>query len=560
MNIPSLLHLVYTVKHNSKKQTMQIFISFKAINKSLLNLLMFLVVTTLVFLATTSTTFAQFGQDAYGQCAYGQACPTTPQPPEPPEPPQPPEDPDPPPQPVNNTTPTPPTRPKQSASPNQIAQPVKGFSFLNPLINLINDLPEAQKRQLPFYSWLLLALLALILLLQAMLDKHKINKILLLIKKLQAKLAEQKSFMRLVLHHLNTPLATSKSSIELLEKAQPPEPTAISTLKPTVLDLATTIDYAAMEVINDSDNSLFLSLNDVKKVGLKDFITKWYFILPISLAIVSGMFVNWVLLQTGIETKSAYFIYQIVIAIMVVFIFANALRLNRLTHKRRTVIVSIQKATVELEDKRLRIIRSLGTSLQSITLAMQTGAQQITNQQVRSLLTSSLTMLGRLSERMQLLFSATSPASTVSISALVTGVIANNQSVIEVKKLNVSSDIKVGPKSVIHATEFSFILNSLLENAVDFSKEGGNIDISVIENSHKITVKITDNGVGIKPENIQLLFKPFSTGEDVLTYNHDGLGLSLFIDKQLLDKINGTISINSEPNEQTVAEFTMLTA
>lgn len=557
MNIPSLLHLVYTVKHNSKKQTMQIFISFKAINKSLLNLLMFLVVTTLVFLATTSTTFAQFGQDAYGQCAYGQACPTTPQPPEPPEPPQPPEDPDPPPQPVNNTTPTPPTRPKQSASPNQIAQPVKGFSFLNPLINLINDLPEAQKRQLPFYSWLLLALLALILLLQAMLDKHKINKILLLIKKLQAKLAEQKSFMRLVLHHLNTPLATSKSSIELLEKAQPPEPTAISTLKPTVLDLATTIDYAAMEVINDSDNSLALSMNDTQKIGLRRIITRWYFLLPVFVAITSGVFINWILLQIGIETRAVYYIYQAIVAIMVALIFANALRLNRLTHKRREVAKSIQKAAAELEDKRLRIIRSLGTSLQSITLAIQTGAQQINNQQVRSLLDGSIAMLSRLSERMQILFAATSSPTAVSISAFVAEIIAHNQTAIEAKGITITSDIKVKPTTTIHANELSFILNSLVENAISFSKESGTVNISIIQNTKNIEAKITDTGEGIKQENIDQLFKPFSTSTDVLTYNHDGLGLSLYVDKQLLNKVDGKIAISSEPGKQTIATFSM---
>jgi signal transduction histidine kinase len=89
------------------------------------------------------------------------------------------------------------------------------------------------------------------------------------------------------------------------------------------------------------------------------------------------------------------------------------------------------------------------------------------------------------------------------------------------------------------------IFLNLLNNAVKFSDKGIiKIKCETIDKS--IITKIIDTGIGIKIEDINKLFKPFSQIDTGLTRNHEGTGLGLSICKKLTEKLGGTISVASE--------------
>lgn len=494
----------------------------------------------------TAPLFAQYDNGAYGRCAYNEEC-------------------------DDNIQPGGGTNYRGSGSDNnngaprrrepgettKVMEPIqtKGLNALNPVINWVNEMPDTKKQQLPFYGWLLLAILALILTIQALIDKHKTNQLLALIDKLRQTLDEQKNFIRLVSHHLNTPLATSKNSLELLESTQPPEPQAVSALKPAILGLSTTIDSATAEIADNSDGIILANISNQPKVTIKSTLTKWYFLLPISIAIIGGVFINFIVARIGIENKSVYFTFQIVTGIMVIIIFANIVRMIRTSRQRYKITQNINKSAGELTEKRSRIIQALGNSLQAITSNIKNGAQQIHNQKIKSLMTGGTVMLARLSAIMQVLFSPATPVSSASIQSIVTSVIANNHPQVESKNITITTDLQVAPNTSIHTSEFTFVLNSLVENAVDFCKENGNINIKATQNKDFIDISITDDGAGINPSDLGRLFQPFSSSNDVLSYDHNGLGLSLYAGKQLLERIGGKITINSKPNQGTTASF-----
>jgi len=86
---------------------------------------------------------------------------------------------------------------------------------------------------------------------------------------------------------------------------------------------------------------------------------------------------------------------------------------------------------------------------------------------------------------------------------------------------------------------------NLLNNAIKFT-DSGFVRIECERGNNYITIRVIDSGIGIKDENMHMLFKPFSQIESGLTRNHEGTGLGLSICQKLMEKLGGTISVKSE--------------
>ena len=92
------------------------------------------------------------------------------------------------------------------------------------------------------------------------------------------------------------------------------------------------------------------------------------------------------------------------------------------------------------------------------------------------------------------------------------------------------------------------ILVNLTGNAVKFT-ESGTISISsgLTETSGKHTVwfAVSDTGIGIADNSIDLIFQPFQQADETVMNRFGGTGLGLAICKQLVEQVNGTISVSS---------------
>jgi signal transduction histidine kinase len=89
------------------------------------------------------------------------------------------------------------------------------------------------------------------------------------------------------------------------------------------------------------------------------------------------------------------------------------------------------------------------------------------------------------------------------------------------------------------------ILLNLINNAIKFTDKGF-ITIECKTTDKGIVTKVTDTGIGIKKEDVSKLFKPFSQIDTGLTRNHEGTGLGLSICQKLIEKLEGTITVESE--------------
>lgn len=98
------------------------------------------------------------------------------------------------------------------------------------------------------------------------------------------------------------------------------------------------------------------------------------------------------------------------------------------------------------------------------------------------------------------------------------------------------------------------ILINLMTNAIKFSASGTTIDVRSNCNSEKVTVSVTDRGIGISKEDQPHLFSSFFRGANAT--NIQGTGLGLHIVQRYLGLLGGDVEYESELNKGTTVTFT----
>lgn len=95
------------------------------------------------------------------------------------------------------------------------------------------------------------------------------------------------------------------------------------------------------------------------------------------------------------------------------------------------------------------------------------------------------------------------------------------------------------------------MLINLIDNAIKYNKEKGNITIKVFKNDKGVTFEVEDTGIGIKKENTERIFERFYVVNQSRSRKMGGTGLGLSIVKHIVNLHNGNIEIKSEPEKGT---------
>ncbi len=96
------------------------------------------------------------------------------------------------------------------------------------------------------------------------------------------------------------------------------------------------------------------------------------------------------------------------------------------------------------------------------------------------------------------------------------------------------------------AARLEQVVANLLSNAIKYGK-GGPIAVLIEATDDVATLQVEDRGIGIAPDTIARLFKPFERG--VAAGHFGGLGLGLHISQQIVRAHGGEIRVRSKPDE-----------
>ncbi|MEE0990951.1 MAG: HAMP domain-containing sensor histidine kinase [Paludibacteraceae bacterium] len=150
------------------------------------------------------------------------------------------------------------------------------------------------------------------------------------------------------------------------------------------------------------------------------------------------------------------------------------------------------------------------------------------------------------------------------INQIVDNVVDNFKIKVKSKGGNIVADLKAtNPWATVDELHFTNIIFNLLDNAVKYSKQDEALELKVRtynnENEDSLYVTIEDNGIGIKKEHLRKIFDKFHRVPTGNVHNVKGFGLGLAYVKKMVQKHNGTIKAESEPNIGTIFTITIPT-
>jgi len=128
------------------------------------------------------------------------------------------------------------------------------------------------------------------------------------------------------------------------------------------------------------------------------------------------------------------------------------------------------------------------------------------------------------------------------------------------KASNVKLDLKAPknlPKVFTDSSQVRLVIENLLDNAIRYIKEKGQVEIKLEKRRKNLYFEIKDNGVGIPKEDQKYIFQKFFRSENVMRYQTQGSGLGLYITKSIVKRSGGKIGFKSQEGIGSTFWFTL---
>jgi signal transduction histidine kinase len=103
---------------------------------------------------------------------------------------------------------------------------------------------------------------------------------------------------------------------------------------------------------------------------------------------------------------------------------------------------------------------------------------------------------------------------------------------------------------LVDSQRMSFVLQILLENALSYTPAGGQITVSVERAKNNFVLSIADTGIGISKEELPYVFSKFFRGAQAKLADTEGMGIGLFITRDIVKRQQGSISVASEGRDR----------
>jgi signal transduction histidine kinase len=113
-----------------------------------------------------------------------------------------------------------------------------------------------------------------------------------------------------------------------------------------------------------------------------------------------------------------------------------------------------------------------------------------------------------------------------------------------------------GGVAITDCQRVSEVVGNLISNAIKYNHHGGFVEVALKDQIDRIEIAVGDNGVGLSTEDIAKLFQRFSRIEREETKSQSGTGLGLFIVKEIVGRLGGTVLATS-PGRGQGSTFTV---
>lgn len=147
----------------------------------------------------------------------------------------------------------------------------------------------------------------------------------------------------------------------------------------------------------------------------------------------------------------------------------------------------------------------------------------------------------------------------VSIREIIEESIKKNRDAVNKKRITFQVSISRNiPLLTIDLKKISFVIDTIIENAVNYTKQDGKIIIDCSSDTEKIKILVNDTGIGLTFVDKLMIFSKFYRGERAKRMNTDGVGLRLYLSKSIIKNHKGNLYFKSNGKDTGTSFFVEL--
>lgn len=443
------------------------------------------------------------------------------------------------------------TTPQSSGGglPQAVAQTVR--QIYNTLKQTIRHLPRPIAYSFPYVLLILLGVNVLVLVLQLQHELHEFHTLQALLERSRDLTESKHDLVALVAHYLRTPMSVIRGGIDLISRG--------NVVSSDVVDLESITKrmHDKIEQLVQEMGSI-VSVPSVEVGGLRKRYTwqRFRVFIPVGLIAIIIVPFDYLLAHAGTFTG-----HQVNFAAQAI-IFASLVLASYQVFRRVTLHRQKTAATKKLLDQEEAInqardsvisatVATLGQDLQGIDTVLGRLGDSPANRFLNRGRSDFHSVLAKFSIAEHLRGgSASGPFMPIRMSELVNQATQGLNE--KIKQQGVTIRLAVDEEVPIQNAQLMvFVLNTVLDNAVAYSRQGGEIGVTLLHVDGGPAIEVTDHGEGIPSEKQPLLFQAFSKGEGSETFTHAGMGFSLYLDKLIMTYLGGSIVVNSQPSRGT---------
>jgi signal transduction histidine kinase len=146
----------------------------------------------------------------------------------------------------------------------------------------------------------------------------------------------------------------------------------------------------------------------------------------------------------------------------------------------------------------------------------------------------------------------------VNLNRVIASLLDGQQSLIESRRLRVEARLPA-EDVLLRASETMVekVLGNLISNAVRYNQDGGRLIVELRDRGDDVRVAVTDEGIGIRPEDLGRIFDEFYRTPEAKAASSLGTGLGLPIVKRFIEQMGGEIAVESEPGRGSTFTATL---
>ena len=432
---------------------------------------------------------------------------------------------------------------------------LRDTTLLDRFLLQVRNMPDSIAAAIPFFLIVLLIMLGIMYGRQAWMERRNQRALNAVVARYKASREAGQNFVGLTSHYLNTPISIMQTAMDLLTSEKKVTKAQADAILGTVNALA--IHVKSMIMGSQKLNAkVSASVSQQSQSKQKDWWPKVSFLVPV---VVVGLLLVLLAVIYGAAGRPT----NIAIVGLQVFAFLLAVGLIVLAHISReqsiALRISLENQMViekDLFEKRVKFIEAVADELDMDIAQVQLKAKPLWAISEAKPFLQGYSDLAAIITRFKNLktFSRIEPTAKapVQFSQAVSEAIKAVSPAGAKRKVTIKSEVPLNIVSHTNATAVHQLLTSVLDNAVKFSDTGTSVSVRVVAHDKTIEVVVTNTGPGIAADKLSQLMMPFYRATDVFRFDYEGLGLSLYLDKVIMEHIGGKLDITSKPGAETV--------